>query len=203
MDDSSALKVAISLYLLPAQLPKIKKSPLPKGIESLILIAIGDEKEIQKGVLETQRSKETVKQAAQSFIENILLSSNADSYRILGANSTTRNDELRRNMALMIRYLHPDISQNTNPDLISRVTNAWSDLKTTEKREAYDRQYLLKLKATPQARTRHKNIPKAGNKKQSYKRKKIQPRKRFSYRQYWKSKLLRQLTLFLMKISGR
>ena len=46
-------------------------------------------------------------------------------------------------MALLLRWLHPDIDQKGERSVFAaRVTKAWSDLKTPERRAAYDRQLL-------------------------------------------------------------
>ena len=88
-----------------------------------------------------------VRDAAGFFIEQVMLFPEADSYRVLGASPTAANFELRRNMALLLRWLHPDIDQKGERSIFAaRVTKAWSDLKTPERRAAYDRQ-LLKSQA--------------------------------------------------------
>ena len=125
---------------MPAQYPKIKAASLPDDVRVLLLIATGNEEEIKKAVESAHRPKETIKKAAIFFIENILLSPDADHYRILGVNPDANSHELRRNMALMIRYLHPDISHNKDTTLVTRDTKAWDDLKTADKRAAYDAQ---------------------------------------------------------------
>jgi len=206
MDTSSALRTAISLHLLPAQYPKIKQSPLPENVHVLLLIAVGDETEMQNAVQVTKHPKETIKQAAISFIENILLYPGADSYRVLGTNPDASSDALRRNMALMVRYLHPDISHNDNPALVTRVTTAWNDLKTPEKRATYNAQISQKPPHPKfHARKEGKNQKPLQKNRQglTQNKKTLRPKKKFSYRRYWKGIVLRKLTLFLMKISGR
>ena len=64
----------------------------------------------------------------------------ADSYRVLGATAEASKSELRRNMALLLRWLHPDHDpQGARSVFANRVTRAWNDLKTQERRAAYDR----------------------------------------------------------------
>ena len=88
-----------------------------------------------------------VRDAAGFFIEQVMLFPEADSYRVLGASPTAANFELRRNMALLLRWLHPDIDQKGERSIFAaRVTKAWGDLKTPERRAAYDRQ-LVKSQA--------------------------------------------------------
>ena len=47
--------------------------------------------------------------------------------------------ELRQHMALLMKWLHPDSAQEEPQSIfVNRVTLAWDDLKTPERRAAYD-----------------------------------------------------------------
>ena len=70
-------------------------------------------------------SVRTVRKAAAFFIEQILLYPEADSYRVLGAERNAAAGELRRNMALLLRWLHPDLDRHGTADFVGRVTGAW------------------------------------------------------------------------------
>ena len=77
-------------------------------------------------------------------------SSVADSnnYRVLGATPEASPQDLRRNMALLMTWLHPD----KNPSgeravLAARVTAAWDTLRSPDRRAAYDAS-LLASRAT-------------------------------------------------------
>src|SRR5262249_93276 len=64
----------------------------------------------------------------------------ADSYRVLGATSEASYSELRRNMTLLLQWLHPDVDRGDGRSVFAaRVTRAWNDLKTPERRAPYDR----------------------------------------------------------------
>ena len=77
--------------------------------------------------------------AAAFFIEQILFAPDADSYRVLGANSQANAAELRRNVALLLKWLHPDVDQSGDRSVfVGRVTTAWNNIKTPERRAAYD-----------------------------------------------------------------
>jgi curved DNA-binding protein CbpA len=107
----------------------------------LLCIAAGEQTEVSAAIASTGRSCDVVQDAAGFFIEQILLHPKADSYRVLGASSDATTAELRRNMALLMRWLHPDLDpQGRRSMFASRVTLAWNDLKTAERRAAYDRQ---------------------------------------------------------------
>ena len=80
-----------------------------------------------------------MRQAATFFIEQILFAPESDSYRVLGASPQASASELRRNVALLLRWLHPDLDPRGERSIfIGRVTAAWNDLKTPERRAAYD-----------------------------------------------------------------
>lgn len=151
MDHAAALRMAIDLMHFPSQVRLIRSSPLPADIVTLLRIVADDEEAISQAMGATGRSRETVHEAAAFFIEQILLHPEADSYRVLGARTDAASGELRRNMALLLRWLHPDhAAQGAQSIFIARVTRAWNDLKTLERRRAYDlaRRVALAQKAS-------------------------------------------------------
>jgi curved DNA-binding protein CbpA len=106
----------------------------------LLRIAGGEEEAITWGSLATGRTRDVVREAAAFFVEQILLYPGADSYRVLGARSDASYDELRRNMTILVRWLHPDCGRREERAVFAaRVTKAWDNLKTQERRAAYDR----------------------------------------------------------------
>ena len=117
----------------------IRDAPLPGGMELLLRIAAGDRAAIADAMLQTERSEAVLRQAAEFFIEQILMSPVSGSYRVLGANRDASGAELRHNMALLVRWMHPDVAASVDRSMFAgRVTLAWDDLKTAERRAAYD-----------------------------------------------------------------
>ena len=58
------------------------------------------------------------------FIEQILFAPDADSYRVLGTAPQATPSELRRNVALLMRWLHPDLDPRGERSVfIGRVTD--------------------------------------------------------------------------------
>jgi DnaJ-class molecular chaperone len=85
------------------------------------------------------RSVDAVRAAAIFFIEQVLLSPEADSYRVLGAGPEATSSELRRNMSQLLKRFHPDADRSGyRSGFAARVTLAWQDLKTPARRAAYD-----------------------------------------------------------------
>jgi hypothetical protein len=143
MLDRMALKIAIGLMHVPSQVRLFRSEPLPDGVLMLLRIAAGDEEAETMAVDLTGRSREIVRQATRFFIEQILFAPEADSYRALGANPRASPSELRRNVALLLRSLHPDVDRRGERSIfVGRVTTAWNNLKTPERRTAYDNQLL-------------------------------------------------------------
>jgi hypothetical protein len=92
----------------------------------------------------------------------VLLAEGADSYRILGCRGDEPHNQLRRHMALLLRGLHPDRVVLPTFDLridrtvfAHRVTKAWEDLKTGDRRAAYDRRTMERSALGAGFRTQH------------------------------------------------
>lgn len=153
--EASALKVAIELVHVPSRARVMKTAALPEGMGLLLSIAADDEDALREGVDASGRTREVVKGAASFFVEQVLMAAEGDSYRTLGARATATNTELRRNMALLLKALHPDLSQNKDRSVFTgRVTRAWEDLKTQDRRDAYDEtRRLTQSLAVPKAKS--------------------------------------------------
>jgi hypothetical protein len=149
MSYKMALRVAIDLVNVPSRVRLLRSEPLPDGVLVLLHIAAGDAEAERVAAALTDESPEVVRRAAVFFIEQILFAPDSDSYRVLGANPQASSAELRRNLALLLKWLHPD-TQNGQSIFIGRVTTAWNDLKTTERRAAYD---AARREAKPRSRS--------------------------------------------------
>ncbi|MGA8495755.1 MAG: DnaJ domain-containing protein [Xanthobacteraceae bacterium] len=139
MSDKMALRVAIDLLHVPSQVRLARSEPLPRGVPVLLRIAAGDEAAEREAANSTVRSREVVRRAAAFFIEQILFAPDTDSYRVLGSAPQAGASELRGNAALLLKWLHPDRDPHGKRSIfVSRVTEAWNNLKTPERRAAYD-----------------------------------------------------------------
>jgi hypothetical protein len=144
MDRSGALKHAIDLLHFPSQVRSVRSAPLPDDVLVLLRIVSGDEEATNQAAEFAGRARDVVRNAAMFFIEQVMLYPSADSYRVLGAGPEATFGELRRNMALLLRWLHPDHDRRGERAVFAaRVTRAWNDLKTQERREMYDRSLRL------------------------------------------------------------
>ena len=155
MSDSTALRLAIDLMHVPSRVRMARSVPLPPGVDLLLRIAAGDQAAESEAAAMTGRSRDVIRRAAGFFIEQLLLCSDADSYRVLGLTPAATNAELRRNMALLMRWLHPDLDpQGQRSTFASRVALAWNDLKTAERRTIYDQRGLSLPTRTSRGRSK-------------------------------------------------
>lgn len=139
MGEAEALRVAIDLLHVPSRVRLIRSEPLPEGVPLLLRIAAGDNEAAQEAVRIADRPVAVVQEAAAFFVEQILLCPEADSYRVLGAGPQATGSELRHNMAMLMKWLHPDSERHGQQTVfVKRVSMAWDDLKTPERRAAYD-----------------------------------------------------------------
>ncbi len=139
MGEVAAVRLAIDLVQVPSRVRHQRSQSLPDGVTTVLRIAAGDGEAEVEASQAVGRPRELVRKAAPFFIEQILLFPDADSYRVLGSDRHATASELRRNMALLLRWLHPDLDPEGNRSIYAgRVTRAWEDLKTPERREAYD-----------------------------------------------------------------
>lgn len=141
-----ALHIALALLADPVLVHKAQQNVLPQDVTLLLELAAGDEAATVRGRHQTGLEEPALREAADFFIEQILFDYQADSYRTLGCPRTATHEELRRNMALLMRWLHPDLHATRNRAaadrevFVTRVSRAWEDLKSEERRKAYDRQ---------------------------------------------------------------
>lgn len=139
MEQATALKVALQILHMPANVRMVREKPLPPGILQLLQITARDPDALRQAVLEMERDGETITRAAQFFIEQVLWHPDADSFRVLGGLPETSTAELKRNMALLMTWLHPDVeNRDERAVFVVRVTSAWNDLKTEERRTTYE-----------------------------------------------------------------
>lgn len=140
MGEETAIRLALDLMHMPSRVWQGRAGRLPDGMELLLRVAAGDQEAVDHAAGLTARTGATLHAAAAFFVEQILLADDADSYRVLGAGPESSPAELRRNMALLVRHFHPDVAPAFDVSVFTgRITRAWDDVKTPERRAEYDR----------------------------------------------------------------
>lgn len=139
MREQVALEAAVELLHMPSRARSLRNRDLPPGMTTLLGVVAGDEAALELATKAMGQSEAALRSASAFFIEQVLFHPEADSYRVLGAHRTATSDELRQNVALLLRWLHPDLDRGQERSIyVGRVTGAWNDLKTVERRSNYD-----------------------------------------------------------------
>jgi hypothetical protein len=135
----AALRVALDLAAVPSRRRQLRSNPLPEGVTFLLSVVTDDHGAIEASAKRMQESPQKLREAAAFYIEQILLAPNADSYRVLGARRSAPAAELRRNFAFLCKWLHSELCQDMARSMFFlRITGAWNNVKTPERRCAYD-----------------------------------------------------------------
>jgi hypothetical protein len=145
-----AIEIALALIVQPALIRGVSCMPLPAGMTALLEVAAEHPQQaIRAATPASQQPRHLLGEACGFFIEQVMFAEGADSYRTLGCSGDEPRHQLRRHMALLLRWLHPDRMTMSVDDLridrtvfAHRVTHAWEDLKTSERRATYDRRIL-------------------------------------------------------------
>ncbi len=146
-----ALAVALAMLERPQTAKLAQASRLPEGVTLLLEIAAGEVEALDAASQLTGRCEGTLQKAAGFFIEQVLLHPGGNAYRILGSGQGTPLSQLRRNMALLMRWLHPDVASDASSSnrldrslFAIRITQAWETIKTEERRKAYNASLVSK-----------------------------------------------------------
>lgn len=135
-----ALEWAIALAKAPGERSALRQRPVPDGLERLLQIATGSSPDLLAEVA-TQRNEDPneILEAARFYAREVLFFKGADAYRVLGVRRDAPPEVVRSHHRLLQLWLHPD-RQTSDWDAIfaARVNAAWTQLRSTERRQAYD-----------------------------------------------------------------
>lgn len=138
-DELAAIKTALSLLSVPSRGRQVRRSQLPSGTDMLIRIAI-DPLTAEAVSESLHRDPGQLSEAASFFIEQILLAPGGDSYRTLGASRESTSNVLRQNFVYLCKWVHAAEREGfAGPAYLVRITQAWNNLKTQDRRATYDK----------------------------------------------------------------
>jgi len=114
---------------MPSVAAQARRQPLPEDVLEVIRIAAGCDEALQEAVRFSGREGTYVKAAAEFYLQQILLFSTADSYRVLGVRADAERDEIRRHLRWLMIWLHPDRAKESwQTAFAARVLEAWRDV---------------------------------------------------------------------------
>jgi hypothetical protein len=127
-----AVRLSLRLYSAPAGVHRLRKSALPAGMTELLGVTAGVADVLEPIAKELSRPAVDIRRAGGFFVEQILLAQGTNDYRLLGAHEETSLDVLREHRKLLLRWVHPDVSDRHVAEgsvdrsaYASRVQAAW------------------------------------------------------------------------------
>lgn len=140
----TALDWALALLRAPTERYRLRQRPLPDGVTELLVIAVG------------AGSDESAKAAARFYAREILFHAQADAYRTLGVALDAPAEQIRQHFRLLQAWLHPD-RQDSGDDSVfaARVNAAWNQLRSGDRRAAYDARLAAAAAAEPGVSIEH------------------------------------------------
>lgn len=133
------LALALALLSMPSQRRLLRRWPLPEDTLLLVQVAAGSPEALEVAVQATGESAERLMEAARFYLEEVMLFEGADAYRLLGLNPGAEATLVKQHYRQLQRWLHPDRSGHAvAPGYVARINAAWDQLRTAERRRAYD-----------------------------------------------------------------
>ena len=126
---------------MPAAVRQFRQAPLPEDVRFLLRI-LADDGDAQADAVEISgKPVATIVSAAEFYAKEILFAPDATAYRALGCEPRATRDDLRANMVLLMRWLHPDTASGPrDSDLFERVKHAWQITQSDRGRAVYDQE---------------------------------------------------------------
>ncbi|HET6389282.1 J domain-containing protein [Hyphomicrobium sp.] len=144
------MSVALDLIRMPTQVRIMRSAPLPPGVLLLLRLAASETGAECEAEEINKRSSSANRDAAIFFIEQVLLATNSDAYRVLGLDRRASSAELRRHMAYLLKWLHPDVSGDPHKArLAQRVLMAWNEVKSAERMPTEAGDHALRAGSRP------------------------------------------------------
>ena len=134
-----ALRLAVELHGQPMLRHGMRDRALPAGIEELLLVTGGSRGRLSALAQPLRLPADEVLQAARFFVQELLFHADADAYRVLGVAADADDATIKRHYRALQHWLHPDRLANSPESIYSaRVNRAWDQLRTAERRNAFD-----------------------------------------------------------------
>ena len=136
-NNNLAIEAAVALAGNSGLAHLFRVRPLPEGVREVLVI------------LADQNSSNVtldVRHKLENYVLQVLLYRGAPPHRLLGVNQGVTRQEMRTNMALLMRWLHPDSlgEGGWRSAYAPRVLNAWKELSSkTDNEVASDRKEHL------------------------------------------------------------
>ena len=131
MSGPRGIDLALDLARMPALAQSIDKPPLPTDIFEVMRIAAGSPEVCQSASQATGQPAAVLIEAARFYLQQMLLRSDADSYRVLGLPPGASRELARRHLRCLLQWLHPDVNRDWDSVYAERVLKAWREVSAS------------------------------------------------------------------------
>jgi hypothetical protein len=129
MQYNRALDAAIALSQTPTLAAAMRAQELPTGVKLLLRILANEADALSEARNLTGMSNTELIAIVELYVMRVLLYRGAPARRVLGVGSDADRTEMRRHMAYLLAWLHPDKSPGAWPiAFASRVIAAWRSI---------------------------------------------------------------------------
>jgi hypothetical protein len=136
LDGRQALDLALDLARMPTLANAMRAHPLPADTLVVIRIAADCPETCSEAVRTTGLKATTIRDACVFYLQQILLASDADSYRVLGVQPGATRSEMREHMRWLLKWLHPDKDRDEWESVFAeRVLKAWREAGARQSRQ--------------------------------------------------------------------
>lgn len=136
---SPALEQALAAFHAPALLLRLRERALPDDALLLVRIAAGETEARESASAISGESEAVIVEAAVLFIQQLMFFPGSDSYRVLGVAAQAPGSLIKEHHRWLVRWLHPDRNLDEwDAVYADRVSHAWQDLRTPQRRREYD-----------------------------------------------------------------
>lgn len=103
-----AIEIALDLKAAPSFAKVVRKRPLPPEVTPIIRIAAGSPQLAQEFAEKYHCTEAHVREACIFFLQQAVLFSGADNYRMLGVSPDATLQQIREHRRWLLMWLHPD-----------------------------------------------------------------------------------------------
>ena len=141
--DDNALEVAIALWRSPARRADLRQRPLPDNVGEVIVLAAGAPERLAQAAARTGERPQHLLEAVRFYLREVLLFDGADAYRVLGVADHADHARIKAHHRALQHWLHPDRRGDDWESIYAtRINAAWAELRSPERRAAYDARQL-------------------------------------------------------------
>jgi hypothetical protein len=152
---------AIDVALNTLRAPLSSKSiALPNNMSDLIRIAAEHQETVDRYVQEKKQKPEQLVEAAQFYLQSMILNSGEDAFKTLGLRPGASATDIKDHKRMLLKWLHPDLNKNRwQSALFNRVQTAAVKLQKLEEAELPDVQAVApQTSKSPHKKSKRKPV---------------------------------------------